>query len=353
MVLIRKSCFCFTPRTGTALLGCMGILLAVLSMVPNILLLQDHEFYLGEFVKKQRAMGVRDISDNDIPKISYFSRLTWSIAVAYEVIFTFASILLLAGVSAERRYLLLPWLSVIFVTFMLGIILVLALMFSFANNIAVVIFLASAPVVAAVVYLWITVYSTFHQMKTETGGARCTTSSSFSSSFVRSQATSASVQDPSWTTGGATTTIAPTSAIEGGDVSQSSLISGSSSSSPTSNNSSREIPPLIESTSMASLTNSIRMNLRKAIHGSPPPTYESVTIDIGKEKEALAAGLHHTALTFETPREDSEKTNKNRGKKEKDSEDDVTPQTDDTTTQNVPSVRVQEVDSIVVCADGG
>ena len=57
MVLIRKSCFCFAPRTGTAILGCIGILLAVLSMVPNILLLQDHEFYLGEFVKKQRAMG--------------------------------------------------------------------------------------------------------------------------------------------------------------------------------------------------------------------------------------------------------------------------------------------------------
>ena len=57
MVLIRRSCFCFTPRTGTAILGCIGILLAVLSMVPNILLLQDHEFYLGEFVKKQRAMG--------------------------------------------------------------------------------------------------------------------------------------------------------------------------------------------------------------------------------------------------------------------------------------------------------
>ena len=107
-------------------------------------------------------MTVRDISDSDIPKISYFSRLTWSVAVAYEVIFTFASILLLAGlylkeevkiasssnyellgVSAERRYLLLPWLSVSFVTFMLGVILVLALMFSFANNVSVIIFLGS------------------------------------------------------------------------------------------------------------------------------------------------------------------------------------------------------------------
>ena len=106
---------------------------------------------------------MRDISDSDIPKISYFSRLTWSVAVAYEVIFTFASILLLAGlyleneevkiasgsnceflgVSAERRYLLLPWLSVSFVTFMLGVILVLALMFSFANNVSVIIFLGS------------------------------------------------------------------------------------------------------------------------------------------------------------------------------------------------------------------
>ena len=168
---------------------------------------------------------------------------------------------------------------------MLGIILVLAIMFSFANNISVIIFLASggqigikvnhflytiqnqtrccypeAPVVAAVVYLWITVYSTFHQMKTnETGGARCTTSPSFSSSLVRhSQTTTASVQvkqqteammisreimqinlqEPSWTTGGPTTTTT-TAAIEEGDVSQSSLISDSSFSTP--NNSSSQV----------------------------------------------------------------------------------------------------------------
>ena len=79
---------------------------------------------------------------------------------------------------------------------------------------------------------------------------------------------------------------------------------------------------------------------------------QSVTIDISKEKEALAAGIHHTALTFETLREDSknENTNKNRG--EKDSEN-VTSQTDDPSAQNAPSARVQEVDSIVVCADDG
>ena len=46
---------------------------------------------------------MRDISDSDIPKISYFSRLTWSVAVAYEVIFTFASILLLAGLYFKEE----------------------------------------------------------------------------------------------------------------------------------------------------------------------------------------------------------------------------------------------------------
>ena len=45
-------------------------------------------------------------------------------------------------------------------------------------------------------YLWLTVYSTFHQMRSQTGSVAsgCTTSSSFSSSLVRSQAVSSSIQ---------------------------------------------------------------------------------------------------------------------------------------------------------------
>ena len=82
---------------------------------------------------------------------------------------------------------------------------------------------------------------------------------------------------------------------------------------------------------------------------------QSVTIDISKEKEALAAGIHHTALTFETLREDSknENTNKNHGEKDSENAENVTSQTDDPSAQNAPSARVQEVDSIVVCADDG
>ena len=73
-----------------------------------------------------------------------------------------------------------------------------------------------------------------------------------------------------------------------------------------------------------------------------------MTVDINKEKEALAAGIHHTALTFETLHEES----KNEQKTAKDSEK-VASRSENSSAQNVPSVRVQEVDSIVVCADGG
>ena len=57
MVLMKTCCFCFTPRTGTAVLGCLGILVAVMAMVPHTLILQNHEFYIKEFVKQQRAIG--------------------------------------------------------------------------------------------------------------------------------------------------------------------------------------------------------------------------------------------------------------------------------------------------------
>merc|ERR1712038_1683588 len=135
-----------------------------------------------------------------------------------------------------------------------------------------------------------------------------------------------------------------TSATEEGNASQSSLFIGSSSSNCSCH--SQEIPPLIDSTSIVSLTNSIRMSLRKAIHISPPPTYEAVTIDIGKEKEALAAGIHHTALTFDTPcldiRQDSRssgKTNSNFGNVCLPGEGFSAPD----------ESNMEEVDSIVVC----
>ena len=74
--------------------------------------------------------------------------------------------------------------------------------------------------------------------------------------------------------------------------------------------------------------------------------FQAVTIDIGKEKDALAAGIHHTALNFDTPCPDSRQSNRSSGKT-------------NTNFGNVPSrgedfnspdeSSVEEVDSIIVC----
>ena len=69
----------------------------------------------GFTVRKNRILitqplisGV-DIRDEDIPAIKSFNKVTLATFVAYLVIFTFASILMLAGVAARKSFLLVPW----------------------------------------------------------------------------------------------------------------------------------------------------------------------------------------------------------------------------------------------------
>ena len=57
-----------------------------------------------------------DIRDEEIPHIKAFSKAISAFAVAYYVIFIFFSILLIAGVTASKRYLLVPWLVVAFLS---------------------------------------------------------------------------------------------------------------------------------------------------------------------------------------------------------------------------------------------
>ena len=161
MVYLRKCCCCFTPKTGTVVLGCVGIILSVLAMVPHILILDNHRHYIGEYVKEQRSVGgkstrvtsasvhfhtvisARDITEEDIPGLEYASRLVWSTLVSVEVLATFCSILLIAGVVCERRYFLVPWLVGDFCLNIFALILVLAFMFSFSNDFSLVIFFAA------------------------------------------------------------------------------------------------------------------------------------------------------------------------------------------------------------------
>ena len=85
-------------------------------------------------------------------------------AVAYDVVFTFSSILLIAGVASERRFLLVPWLVVVSLSLVGTSVFVLAGMFSLGANYAVFIVLASLPFFAGAFYIWYAVYSTYLQM---------------------------------------------------------------------------------------------------------------------------------------------------------------------------------------------
>ena len=84
-------------QTGTVILGCLGIILFVLALVPYTIILQNHDFYINHFVMQQRAEGIRDLRDTEIPEMEHFSKIASGILVAYDTVFIFSSIFLIAG----------------------------------------------------------------------------------------------------------------------------------------------------------------------------------------------------------------------------------------------------------------
>ena len=51
---------------------------------------------------EQRSQGIRDLRDTEIPEIEHFSKIASGILVAYDTVFIFSSIFLIAG----KAYLL-------------------------------------------------------------------------------------------------------------------------------------------------------------------------------------------------------------------------------------------------------
>ena len=64
MPKMKICCLCFSPKTGTVVLGCIGILTSILSLIPHCALMENHEFYLREFVKHQRISGGETIKSS-------------------------------------------------------------------------------------------------------------------------------------------------------------------------------------------------------------------------------------------------------------------------------------------------
>ena len=81
-----------------------------------------------------------------------------------------SSVLLIAGSVAQRRLLLIPWLTVVASSLAFSSVLVLAAMIGQGGDSnsrgAFVVFLCAAPVLALFGYCWLVVYSTFHQVCT-------------------------------------------------------------------------------------------------------------------------------------------------------------------------------------------
>ncbi len=109
---------------------------------------------------------VRDILDDEIPSVEFFSRVAWSLCVAYDVIVVLASVGLIAGTTSRKRYFLVPWLTVVSLSLLFALVLVLAAMIGQGGSRgAFFIFLFAAPAMAAFGYCWMVVYSAFHQLR--------------------------------------------------------------------------------------------------------------------------------------------------------------------------------------------
>ena len=59
---------------------------------------------------------VSDVKDEDIPSMIQFNKVVSSFCVVFGALFIVSSILMLVGVTTSRKYLLIPWLVVTYIT---------------------------------------------------------------------------------------------------------------------------------------------------------------------------------------------------------------------------------------------
>merc|ERR1711936_1157677 len=314
MAVLKVFCLCITPRTGSVVLGGLGIIMAVLMIVPPCLILESHEYYFNEFIREQKTYGGVDIRDEDIPAIKNFNKVTLATFVAYLVMFTFASILMLAGVAGRKSFLLVPWLIICFMTLLFFLIMAISAMFAIANIKALaVIFPAGVPL-AFGVYFWFAVYSTFVQLRSEETAkmVRAAIKPQGTNVSAANNAANSPEANPASAASTATTT-ASASEMEDVDAIKSAAdvilplqqhqqrpsFSGFSTSGSAGPPSAAQTPPPPGPATSSTIPNSIssssfaqvKHSFKTAIGASPPPPYEAVASDIDKEEEALRAGM--------------------------------------------------------------
>jgi len=269
-------------------LGCAGIIMSIMMIVPPCLILENHDFYFNEYIRVQKSYadsGV-DIRDEDIPAIKYFNKVALASFVAYLVLFTFASIFLISGVAARKSHLIVPWLVVAFLTLLFFLIMSISAMFAIASIQAlVVLFLAGFPLGFGV-YFWLTVYSTFALFRGEE-----------TAKMVRSAIRPEGVNNTCGGNGNRN------SENGNGNGEPTEVVTGTSSTAETEEtevcSTTQQRPSLPISTSSPTFSN-VKETIQRTASGSPPPPYEAVAVDIDKEEEALRSGIERSALALKS-----------------------------------------------------
>lgn len=275
MSILKSFCFCFSPKTGSVVLGCMGIVFAVLMIVPPCLILDNHNFYFNEYIRQQKSYAGVDIRDEDIPAIKYFNKVCLASFVAYLVVFTFASILMISGVAARKSYLLVPWLVVAFLTLLFFLIMSISAMFAIASIKALAVLFPAGVPLALGIYFWLAVYSTF--------------------ALLRSEETAKTVR----------AAIRPEGVNNEGsrsdrDRDRHVLNSNSTAETEETEVCSTQRPsiPISHSSPTFAQNHVKENNAPRSV--SPPPPYETVAVDINKEEEALRSGIERSALALKS-----------------------------------------------------
>ena len=166
MIQLRSCCLCFNLRTGTMVLSSLGIILGGLLLAPMVTFLDYHSYYVTQFVTAEREAG-RTMDDDLVPHVAFFSKMFFSVCLVLDVLWILCCVLLQAGVAATSHLLILPWIIFVFTIILTIVTLLLAFMISLSDYASVAVFLATAPELLFIIYLWLVVYSCYQMIKKE------------------------------------------------------------------------------------------------------------------------------------------------------------------------------------------
>lgn len=169
MVLLNKCCFCAQLQTGGVILGWLGIISSVFSIIMSIFGLT----FMEEVISTITANSETEPDQATRDKIAAIYVFLVASTVLLNIVILASSICLLTGAMKRKRLLLVPWLVCESIAiFFLAICLIghFAAIFMVVDvTDQVFSFILTGVMLAIEIYLWLCVYSLFHQIREEEG----------------------------------------------------------------------------------------------------------------------------------------------------------------------------------------